>query len=87
MAVDLGCFAARKFVLDLLLGIVMLFGFRIDTREEERERIEGVVGAERPSMYEYEVESAGRASGSERGSREVKGARVRWLRFVGDREA
>jgi hypothetical protein len=37
-------------VLDLLLGMVMLFGLRIDTREEERERIEGVVGADRPSI-------------------------------------
>jgi hypothetical protein len=77
VAADLGCFTARKFVLDLLLGIVMLCGLRIDTREEVRERIEGVVGADRPSIYEYEVLSAGRASGSERGRREVKGARVR----------
>jgi hypothetical protein len=37
-------------VLDLLFGSERLFGFRIDRREEDRERIEGVVGAERPSM-------------------------------------
>jgi hypothetical protein len=77
VAADLGCFAARKFVLDLLFGIEILFGLRIDTREEDRERIEGVVGAERPSIYEYEFMSDGRASGSERGRREVKGASVR----------
>jgi hypothetical protein len=37
-------------VLDLLLGRERFFWFRRETREEERESMEGVVGAERPSM-------------------------------------
>lgn len=37
-------------MLDLLFGRERFFWFRTETREEERERIEGVVGAERPSM-------------------------------------
>lgn len=37
-------------MLDFDLGIERSNGLRIDTRDEERERIDGVVGAERPSM-------------------------------------
>lgn len=39
-------------MLDLLLGRLVGVGFRTDTRDEDRERIEGVVGADRPSIYE-----------------------------------
>ena len=79
---DFGCLEARKFVLDLLFGRVLLPGLRMETRDEERERIEGVVGADLPSIYEYELKSGGMASGSERGSRDVNGTRDRWFRFV-----
>jgi hypothetical protein len=37
-------------VLDFDFGREMFVGFRRDTREDDRDRIEGVVGAERPSM-------------------------------------
>jgi len=41
-----------KWVLDLLFGkLICDGGFKV-TREEDRDRIEGVVGAERPSMYD-----------------------------------
>ena len=36
-------------MLDLLLGMPVFTGLRIEIREDERERIDGVVGAERPS--------------------------------------
>lgn len=39
-------------VLDLLFGRWICDGFLSVTREEDRERIDGVVGAERPSMYD-----------------------------------
>ena len=74
----------RSCVLDLLFGIDRFFWFRSETREEERDKIEGVVGAERPSIYEM-CWVSGRASGSLRGRRDVKGARVRWLIFVLER--
>ena len=48
-----GCFPeASRCVLDLLFGRVMCAGFFRDTREVERERIEGVVGADLPSIYD-----------------------------------
>lgn len=47
---DRGCFEGRRWALDLLFGMVRLEGFGIESREEDRERIEGVVGAERSSM-------------------------------------
>jgi hypothetical protein len=39
----------ERWVLDLLLGRPTVIGFRKETRDECA-RIEGVVGAERPSM-------------------------------------
>jgi hypothetical protein len=57
----------------------------METREEERESIEGVIGAERPSMYEMCCGVSGTASWSSRGRREVRGAKVRWLMFVFER--
>jgi hypothetical protein len=50
VAPDRGCRVGRRCVLDLLLGIERFFWFRRETREDEWDRIEGVVGAERPSM-------------------------------------
>ena len=76
---------ASNCVLDLLFGRLRSFDFGRETREEDRERTDGVVGADRPSIYEtWDVES-GRASGSERGSLDVNGARVRWLRLLEER--
>lgn len=37
-------------MLDFDFGRAMFMGLRMDTREDDRERIEGDVGAERPSM-------------------------------------
>jgi hypothetical protein len=37
-------------VLDFDFGRERFVGFRRDTREDDRDKIEGVVGAERPSM-------------------------------------
>lgn len=64
-------------MLDLLLGRLDCIGFRIETRDEDLESIDGVVGAERPSIYEMWCVVSGRASGSGSGSREVNGARVK----------
>lgn len=69
-------------MLDFDLGRFRSLGLRIETREDVRERIEGVVGADRPSRYETWTLDSGRASSSERGSREVRGARVNRLRLV-----
>lgn len=69
-------------MLDFDLGRLRSLGLRIDTREDVRERIEGVVGADLPSMYETWMFDSGRASSSESGSRDVKGARVSRLRLV-----
>lgn len=44
------CLAPRRWVLDLLFGRERWAGLRSETRDEDRERIEGVVGAERPSI-------------------------------------
>jgi hypothetical protein len=49
-APDRGSFPAARCVLDLLFGSVMCCGFRRDPRDDDRERIEGVVGADRPSI-------------------------------------
>jgi hypothetical protein len=67
------------------LGRFAFIGFLMETRDDDRERTEGVVGADRPSIYDTWWVGSGRASGSERGSREVNGARVKWLRLVEDR--
>jgi hypothetical protein len=64
-------------VLDLDFASARSFGFRKETRDDVRDKIEGVVGADRPSMYETWWFDSGKASSSERGSRDVKGARVK----------
>jgi hypothetical protein len=43
---------ARRWVLDLLLGRPVLNGLGRDNREDDRDSIDGVVGADRPSIYE-----------------------------------
>ncbi len=69
-------------MLDFDFGRVRSFGFRRDTRDDVRDRIEGVVGAERPSIYETWLTGAGISSASERGRRrDVKGAKVKWSRL------
>ncbi len=54
-------------------------------REGARERMLGVAGVERASMYDvrwwlWVCGGEGRESGSEMGNRGVRGARERWLR-------
>jgi hypothetical protein len=44
------CWFTNRCVLDFDFGRERFVGFRRDTREDDRDRIEGVVGAERPSM-------------------------------------
>ena len=47
---DRACGGGISCVLDFDLGRERLIGLRAETREEDRESIEGVVGAERPSI-------------------------------------
>jgi len=46
---DRGCEFGGRWMLDLLFARPVFIGLRMEIREDERERIDGVVGAERPS--------------------------------------
>ena len=46
---DRGCVLGGRWILDLLFARPVFTGLRIEIREDDRERIEGVVGADLPS--------------------------------------
>jgi hypothetical protein len=64
-------------LLDLLFARPDLVDFGNDTRDEVRDSMEGVVGADRPSMYETWYVESRVVLWSGRGSLGVNGARER----------